>query len=176
MPGTCPGWISRKNVRDKLAILAYRNINRLLVGRCASPRNLLRRLCAGANHAQTHFVSLPIQTDDSDLHGIADGHDIGWMAHECIAELGDVHQAIGLDAYIHKSTKVHHVTHGTDKFHTDSEIDEISDFTAEDNRRRIFAGGWSFELVANSRRRIDAAGWSSGLGANFRWRGPSLDE
>src|SRR5229473_7641544 len=66
-------------------------------------------LCLYSPHTQLYPPALYIHFEDAHLHHLSHGHDRQGIFDVAVGQLGDMHQAVLLDAYVDKSSEVHHI-------------------------------------------------------------------
>src|SRR5579871_1640399 len=112
---------------------------------------MLFPLLPRALHTQLYPPALRIYADHAHLHDLPNSDDRERVAHEAIGKLGDMHQAILLDADIDERAEVYHVAHGSLQDHAGREVFYLQHVVAQDGRgqrvTRVEAG--FFQVVEN---------------------------
>ena len=55
-------------------------------------------------------------------HHVAHGYDLRGVADEPVAHLGDMHQAVLVDADVHEHAEIHHVADGARQHHAGGQV------------------------------------------------------
>src|SRR6266567_980723 len=90
-------------------------------------------------HAQLHPSALHIHVQHAHLHDLPDGDDRERVAHVAVGKLGDMHQAILLDADIDEGAKVHHVAHHPLQEHAGLQVFHLEHIVAQEGSWQRFA-------------------------------------
>ena len=113
-----------------------------------------------ALHRQRDALFLRIYTEDLDPDDVPDLEHFPRVADEAVADLGNMHQAVLMNAQVHKSAEVDDVAHGAREFHTGLEVLQTHDIAAQQGLGQavahVAAGLAQFRNDVVQRGRADA--------------------
>ena len=80
-----------------------------------------------------------VHVEHDDLDDIAHGQNLARVADKLVADLGDVNQAVLMDADVHKSPKVDDISHRAGEHHTGLEVADLQYVLSEQDGRQLVA-------------------------------------
>ena len=90
------------------------------------------------SHGKTDPGLFQVYVKHADVHDIADAHRLQRVADEFLSHLGNVHQAVLMNADVHKGAKVDDVPHGSLEDHAGLQILHFQNVGAKDRARHLF--------------------------------------